>query len=172
MVKPFFMKSHWNDMPMKGGAKKRGKDSNKVKHVEDPDQTLVYVFLLDEDKIVQPYPPPSTHEDEESVDKEDFYEVHRVEDPVEVSLHFFLLAHEDKEMVNFSHTNDLMKEPLDVVDEHIETFIHIRRRRWDMGCFVFNEDPIYNIKGTFQLKSTQISPLEDFFAPIGDPYIW
>jgi hypothetical protein len=64
-----------------------------------------------------------------------------------------LPAHEDKEMVNFSHTDGLMKEPLDVVDEHIDTFIHIGRCRWDMGCFIFDGDPIYDIEGTFQVKN-------------------
>jgi hypothetical protein len=60
----------------------------------------------------------------------------------------FLPAH--KEMVNFIHTNDLMKDPLEVVDEHINTFIHIGRCIWDMNCFIFYGDPIYNIEGTLR----------------------
>jgi hypothetical protein len=52
-------------------------------------------------------------------------------------------THEDKEMVILSHAYGLMKEPLDMVDEHINTFIHTGRRRWYFGLLIFYIDPIY-----------------------------
>jgi len=65
-----------------------------------------------------------------------------------------------------------MKEPLDVVDEHIDTFIRIGRHRWDMGCLIFDGDPICDIEGTFKINNAEIFPSEDCFSQVGDPYIW
>jgi hypothetical protein len=52
------------------------------------------------------------------------------------------------EMVISSHANDIMKEPLDMVDEYIDTFIQTDRRRWDFGRLIFYRDPIYDIEGS------------------------
>jgi hypothetical protein len=93
---------------------------------------------------------------EKLVDEDDFHEVHHVEDLVEVSLSLVLPTHEDKETINSSHVDGLMKKPLDVVDEHIDTFIHIGRCIWDMGCFVFDRDFIYDIEGIFQIKNASL----------------
>jgi hypothetical protein len=81
------------------------------------------------------------------------HETHHVEDLVEASLAFVLPAHKGKEMVNFGYTDGLMKETLDVVDQHVDTFIRIEKHIWDMGCFIFDGDPIYDIDGTFQVKN-------------------
>jgi hypothetical protein len=48
-----------------------------------------------------------------------------------------------------------------MVDQHIDDFIHIGRRRWDMGCFIFYGDPIYDIEGSFQMKNVEVFPLKD-----------
>jgi hypothetical protein len=53
-------------------------------------------------------------------------------------------------MFSFSHIDGLMKEPLDMVDEHIDTFIQPRRRGWDFVHFNFDRDPIYDIEGGSQ----------------------
>jgi hypothetical protein len=87
--------------------------------------------------------------------------MHCIEYPVEFTLASILPTHKDKDMVDFDNTYDPMKENLDEVDENIDTFINIWRHRWDMCCFIFYGDPIYDIEGTFQMKSRQISPLED-----------
>jgi hypothetical protein len=65
-------------------------------------------------------------------------------------------------MVIFSRTDGLMKEPLDMVDEYIDNFIHIGRRRWDFGHFIFYRDPIYNIEGISQGKGVKFSSSKDW----------
>jgi len=39
------------------------------------------------------------------------------------------IAHEDKEMVIFSHTDSLIKEPFNMVDDHIDIFLQTGRSR-------------------------------------------
>jgi hypothetical protein len=107
---------------------------------EDPEETLMSIILLDEDDIIQPlYPLLCEVEEENNLNNEDF------EDPVEATPTTLLPAH--KEMVIFIHTDDLMKDHLEVVDEHIENFIRIGRHRWDMSCFIFYGYLIYDIEG-------------------------
>jgi hypothetical protein len=53
--------------------------------------------------------------------------------------------HEDKEMVIFSHVGGLMKEILDMVDEHIDTFLQTGKCRWDFVRLIFYRDPIHDI---------------------------
>jgi hypothetical protein len=53
-----------------------------------------------------------------------------------------------------------MKEPLDMVDEHIDTFIQTGRRRWDVGHFIFYRDPIYDIEGGSRAKGIELSSPE------------
>ena len=60
-------------------------------------------------------------------------------------------------MVIFSHTDGIMKETLDMVNEHIETFIQTRRYTWDFVHFIFDRDPIYNIEGSSQVKEVELS---------------
>jgi hypothetical protein len=37
-------------------------------------------------------------------------------------------------------------------DEYIDTFIHIGRLTWDFGCFIFDRDHVYDIKGRSQAR--------------------
>jgi len=60
-------------------------------------------------------------------------------------------------MVILSHTNDVMKEPLDMVDANIDTFIEIGRHMWDFGRLIFYRDPIYNIEGSPQENRFEFS---------------
>jgi hypothetical protein len=151
-------------MSIKGGAKKRRKDSNKVQHVEDPDQTLVFILLLDEGELVQPYP-PSAHEAQEGIslnnggyiDEEDSHEALHIEDPVEATTTSIPPTNEGKQMVNFSHMDGLMMELSDVFDNHIDAFKHIWRRKWDMVCFIIDGDPIYDIECSSQAKGVELS---------------
>ena len=70
-------------------------------------------------------------------------------------------AQEDKEMIIFDHADDLMIETLDMVDEHIDTFIQTSRRRWDFGHLIFYRYPIYDIEGSPQEKGFDLSSKED-----------
>jgi hypothetical protein len=79
-------------------------------------------------------------------------------------------AHENKEMVIF--VDGLVKEPLHMVDEHIDTFIQTGRRRWDFGCLIFDRDPIYDIEGTPQEKGFELSSSEDYFSYVYGSYVW
>jgi hypothetical protein len=107
---------------------------------------------------------PPVHEVEEanSLNDEEF------EDLVEATPTSVLLAHEDKEMVIFSHIYGLMKEPLDMVDEHIDTFIQTGRHRWDFGHFIFYRDPIYDIEGSSQAKGVELSSSKDWSSCMYD----
>jgi hypothetical protein len=81
-------------------------------------------------------------------------------------------AHKDEEMVIFSHTNSLMKEPFDMVDEHIDIFIQTSKRKWDFGCLIFDRDPIYDIEGTPQEKGFELSSSENWSSRMYDSDVW
>jgi hypothetical protein len=121
----------------------------KGKHVE----ASLSLLPPDEVDVVQSCSPP-VHEVEETTSLDDEFE-----DLVEATPTSSLLAHKDKEMV--SHVDGIMKEPLDMVDEHIDTFIQTDRRRWDFGHLIFYRDPIYNIEGSPQEKGFELSSSED-----------
>jgi hypothetical protein len=42
------------------------------------------------------------------------------------------------------------EEASDAVNRHIDTFIQIGKRGWDMSLFTFDEDPTYDIEGNTQ----------------------
>jgi hypothetical protein len=89
---------------------------------------------LDEDEVFQPFLPPA-HKYEEAISLND----KEFEHLVEVALVFVLPTHKDKHMVIFSHTYCIGKQPLDMVDKNIDTFIQTRRHTWDFGHFIFIE---------------------------------
>jgi len=140
---------------------------DEVQHPNEKKETLVTVLPLDEDEVFQPCFPPA-HEVEEviSLNDEEF------EDPVEAPLAFVLLAHKEKEMFIFSHADSLMKEPLDMVDKHIETFIQTGTCRWDFGRFIFYRDPIYDTNGSSQEKGVELSSSEDWSSCMYDSDAW
>jgi hypothetical protein len=43
--------------------------------------------------------------------------------------------------------------------------------RWDLGCFIFYRDPIYDIEGTYQIKDIEIISSEDLFLQSDGPYM-
>jgi hypothetical protein len=105
------------------------KNHVEVKHVE----ASLSFLVRDVVEGFQLFSPP-VHEVEATRLSEEF------EDPVEDVHTSTLLAHEYKGMIIY--VDGIMKEPLDMVDEHIDTFIHTRRRRWDLGHLIFYRDPI------------------------------
>jgi hypothetical protein len=75
-------------------------------------------------------------------------------------------------MVIFSHNDDFMKEPLDLVDDHIDRFIQTRRHRWDVGCLIFYGDPIYDIGGGSCAKRIQLEYPGKWSSLAYDSYAW
>jgi hypothetical protein len=108
-IKPLVLKRRWRGMPIK-----RKKNPEEAQHVE----TYLSLLLLDEGEVFEPCSPPA-HKVEET---------RGLNDPVEAAPSFAHPGHEEKEMVFFSYTDGLMKEPLDMVDDHIDTFIQTGRR--------------------------------------------
>jgi hypothetical protein len=53
-----------------------------------------------------------------------------------------------EEVINFYDADEIMEQPPDTIDDHIDDFIQIGRCTWDLGCFIFYRDPIYDIEGT------------------------
>jgi hypothetical protein len=43
---------------------------------------------------------------------------------------------------------------------------------WDIGCFIFDGDPIYDIEGSFQIRNVEVFPLEGCFSYMDDQDIW
>jgi hypothetical protein len=99
-----------------------------------------------------------------SIDDEEF------EGPVEDVHAFAPHAHKDKNMVNFSHIDDPMKVPFDMVNEPIDTFIQIGRRGWDLSCLKFDKDPIYDIKGNYQAEGVSSSKEWSSYVYVSD--VW
>jgi hypothetical protein len=154
-IKPCVIKKRWRSMLVK-----RKKNLDEVKHVGASLSLLPHDIV----EVVQPCSPP-IHKVQEVTSLSDECEelvedVHASTPP----------AHEDKEMVTFP--NGLVKEPLHMVDEHIDTFIQTGRRMWDFGRLIFDRDPIYNIEGSPQEEGFELSSSEDYFSCIYDSYVW
>jgi hypothetical protein len=45
----------------------------------------------------------------------------------------------------------------DMVDQHLDDFIQVGRRRWDVSCFIFYRIPIYDIEGGSHAKGVELS---------------
>jgi hypothetical protein len=82
-------------------------------------------------------------------------------DEGEVVLPHLPLVHEDEEMINISDADDLVEEPYDVVDQHIDDLINVGRHRWGVGCIIFYGDPIYDVEGSSQAKEFEFLSSED-----------
>jgi hypothetical protein len=77
-------------------------------------------------------------------------------------------AHENEDMISFNDADDLVEDLYDVVDQHIDDFIHVGRCRWDVGYFIFNRDPIYDVEDDPQAKGVELSFSEDWSSCIYD----
>ena len=75
-------------------------------------------------------------------------------------------------MVIFNYIDGFMKEPLDLVDEHIDTFIQTGRRRWDVGHLIFYGDSIYDIEGSSQAKGVKLAPPGKWSSLAYDSNVW
>ena len=94
------------------------KNYDKEQHIEAP----LSLIPLDEGDVVQPCLRP-THNVEEVINLDD-EEFEGLFEDIHASAP---LAHKNEKMVNFSHTDGLMKVPFDMVDDPIDTFIHTGR---------------------------------------------
>jgi hypothetical protein len=61
-----------------------------------------------------------------------------------------------EEVINSNDIGKFMEQPSDTVDNHIDDFICVWKHGWDIGCFGFDGDPIYDIEGNFQIKNAEI----------------
>ena len=150
-------------MQQRGMYIKRKKNSDKSQHFE----TSLSLLPLDEGEVVQPCF-PSVHEFDEAISLND----EEIKDLVEAALAFVLPTHEDKEVAIFSHIDGFMKEPLDLVVDHLDMFIQTGRRRWDFGHLIFDRDPIYDIEGSSKEKGVEVSSSEDWYSCMYDLYVW
>jgi hypothetical protein len=66
-----------------------------------------------------------------------------------------------EEVINSYDACEFMEQPSDIVDEHIDDFIQVGRRRWDAGCFIIDRYPIYDIEGRSQAEGVEILSSED-----------
>jgi hypothetical protein len=57
-----------------------------------------------------------------------------------------------------------------MVDEPIDTFIQIGRRRWDLSYLKFDRDPIYDIEGSSQVEG--VSSSEEWSSYVYDSDVW
>jgi hypothetical protein len=80
-------------------------------------------------------------------------------------------------------SEEVLEEPLDALDpscynkgddviENIDDFIHVGRRKWDMSCFGFSGDPIYDIEGCFQIKNKELLSSEQPYVIANDSDVW
>jgi hypothetical protein len=81
------------------------------------------------------------------------------------------VIHSCEEVTSFYDTDEIMEHPPDTVDDHIDDFIQIGRCKWDLGCFIFYGDPIYDIEGTSRIKDTESISSKDLFLQIDGPYM-
>jgi hypothetical protein len=110
-------------------------------------------------------------------------EVPHTENPDETSVSILLLdedevvqpcfppAHKYEEVINPNDADDFVEDFSDMVDQRIDDFIHIRRRRWDVG-FNFDKEPIYDIEGAPQEKRVELTPLEEWSSCAYDLDAW
>jgi hypothetical protein len=77
-----------------------------------------------------------------------------------------------EEVINSYDVDELMEQPSDIDDKHIGDFIQVGRRRWDVGCFIIDRDPIYEIEVRSQAKGVEMSSSEDWPPCIYDSYVW
>jgi hypothetical protein len=81
-------------------------------------------------------------------------------------------AHKDEEVISPNDADDFVEDLSDMVDQHIDDFIQVGRRRWDVGCFIFYRDPIYDIEGSSQEKRVELSSSEDWSSCVYDSDAW
>jgi hypothetical protein len=102
-------------------------------------------------------------EDSEEAFNED--EVLSLNDPNEDIQAIIPPTHQEKNTMSYDPFKDLddglfhdlgsegaLEEPLDTVDQCIDTFLRIGKRGCDMGLFTFDGDPTYNVEGSLQTK--------------------
>jgi hypothetical protein len=77
-----------------------------------------------------------------------------------------------EEVINSYGVDELVEQPSDIVDEHIDDFIQVGRRRWDVGCFIIDRDPIYDIEGSSQEEGVEMSSSEDWPPCMYDSNVW
>jgi hypothetical protein len=62
-----------------------------------------------------------------------------------------------EEVISSYDAEEFTEQLLDIVNERIDDFIQVGRRRWDVGTFIINIDPIYDIEGRFQAEGVEMA---------------
>jgi hypothetical protein len=130
---------------------------------EDPsnDEALAFARPFDEDiqsrnmanyNSFENFDDALFHDYEERCQK-DLDEVSFIESLNETLLSAFPFEEDEvvqscEEVINSYDADELMEQPLDLVDDHIDMFIQTGRHRWDFGRLIFDRDPIYDIEGS------------------------
>jgi hypothetical protein len=100
--------------------------------------------LNDPDEDIQAVIPP-THQEENIMSYDPFKDL-------------------DDNLFHDPRSEGALEEPLDIVGQHIDTFIQIGKCGWDMVLFTFDEDPTYDVEGSPQTK--------DWSPCIYDSNVW
>jgi hypothetical protein len=77
-----------------------------------------------------------------------------------------------EEVINSYDADEFVEQPSNTVDDHIDDFIQVGRRIWDVGCFIIDRDPIYEIEGGSQEEGVEVTYLEDWSSSMYDSDIW
>jgi hypothetical protein len=142
----------------------------------------LFVYSLEDEESHQ------VHEEEqeqphESIEEDEFDEDLDVES-IQASIS---PPHEDKGLVSCTpfqvfefydasfddlESEEFLEKPLDLVNfsfdeehdgheiENIDDLLHIERHKWDISCFHFDGDPIYDIDDDSRVKIAELLPLE------------
>jgi hypothetical protein len=81
-------------------------------------------------------------------------------------------AHEDEEVISPNDADVSMKNLSNMVGQHIDDFIQVGRRRWDVGCFIDDRDPIYDMEGSSHTKRAKLSSSVSWSSYAYDSYSW
>ena len=103
-------------------------ESYHVEYLEEAFNEDEVISLNDQDEHIQDVIPP-THKEEKTMSYDPFEDIDE----------------------NLFH-DPRSEEASDVVDQHIDSFIQIGKRGWDMSLFTFDEDPTYDVEGSPQRK--------------------
>jgi hypothetical protein len=157
----------------------------------DEDEVLIYSLPLDEDiqassspahqeENMMSYNPFENFDDalfhdcgnEESF-QEDLDEVSLAEGLKKTLLSTFPFEEDEvvqscEEVIISYDIGEIMEQPPNIVDNHIDDFIHVGGHRWDFGRFIFYRDPIYDIEGSSQAKEVELLSSEDWSSCMYD----
>jgi hypothetical protein len=76
-----------------------------------------------------------------------------------------------EELITSYDVDEFVEQPSDIVENHIDDFIQVGRRGWDVVCFIIDKYPIYYVEGISQEEGVGMSSSEDWSSYMYDSYI-